>query len=273
MNMTESRRTRHLLLRIDRGEEMPAVLLRALEQAEARSAWITGIGTLEAMEIALFDAASKSFGRPRRIEGPAELLSLTGNLASHEGASFLRLSATLARETELGMSVFGGELVWARAYALELHITVFDDLTLTRGYDERTGLALLTFKTQPEGARAGASSETARAVPAGIGHTAVSASEAPAAPSATSPSPAAPAMPARPVRPKEEPEIYPEVGDLVMHFHFGECEVSSSDGDRIRLRQVKDGRMREVSLSMLKIEPPTVDGESGKRHFRLARRN
>ncbi len=265
MNITESRRTRHLLLRIDRGEELPAALLRALEQAEARSAWITAIGSVEAMEIALFDTASKNYGRPRRIEGPAELLSLTGNIASHEGASFLRLSATLAQETELGMRVFGGELVWARAYALEVHVTVFDDLALTRGYDERTGLALLTFKASAEASRPAPPADAARAPQP--------ASETTATPAAASPSPPGPALPQRPVRPKEEPETYPEVGDLVTHFHFGECEVIDSDGDRIRLRQTKDGRMREVSLSMLKIEPPAVDGESGKRHFRLARRN
>lgn len=262
MNITESRRTRHLLLRIDRGEELPAALIRALEQAEARSAWITGIGTLEAMEIALFDVASKNYGRPRRIEGSADVLSLAGNIASHEGASFLRMTATLARETELGMHVFGGELVWARAYALELHITVFDDLTLTRGYDDRTGLAMLAFKPSAEAPRAAHAASAASPPP-------------PPEPAASpAPAPAGPALPARPVRAApEEPELYPETGDLVTHFHFGECEVLSSDGDRIRLKQIRDSRVREVSLSMLKIEPPTVEGESGKRHFHLARRH
>jgi hypothetical protein len=77
----------------------------------------------------------------------------------------------------------------------------------------------------------------------------------------------------RPVRPQEDVEVYPEVGDHVTHFHFGECVILSSDGDRIRLRQDRDGRVREVALTMLKIEPPTIDAESGKRHFRLLRKN
>jgi hypothetical protein len=79
-------------------------------------------------------------------------------------------------------------------------------------------------------------------------------------------------MPQRPQKPKEELESYPDVGDAVMHFAFGECTVLSSDGDRIRLRQDKDGRVREVALAMLRIEPPAL-GEDGTRHFKLHRKN
>jgi hypothetical protein len=49
--------------------------------------------------------------------------------------------------------------------------------------------------------------------------------------------------------------------------------VIDSDGDRIRLRQDRDGRVREVALTMLRIEPPTTDPETGKRHFKLGRKN
>ena len=60
--------------------------------------------------------------------------------------------------------------------------------------------------------------------------------------------------------------------DTVMHFAFGECTVIGSDGDRIRLRQDKDGRVREVALTMLRIETVTA-GPSGARHFKLHRKN
>jgi hypothetical protein len=83
-----------------------------------------------------------------------------------------------------------------------------------------------------------------------------------------------PALPQRPARPQQEEEqAYPETGDNVTHFHFGECEVITSDGERIRLRQERDGRVREVSLTMLRIEAPTVDAATGKRHFHLSRKN
>ncbi len=63
------------------------------------------------------------------------------------------------------------------------------------------------------------------------------------------------------------------MGDLVNHFSFGDCEVVSSDGERIRLRQIKDGRVREVSLEMLKIERPTTDPATNKQSFKLSRKN
>ena len=270
MNIIEARRARHLLLRVDRGEELPSAVLRALDQAEARAAWIHGIGSLEAAELALFDQASRTYGRARRIEGPADILSLEGNVAVHEGAGFLRMSATLARETDVGLVIFGGELVWARAFAVELHVTAFDDIALSRSFDDRTGLALLTSRGASDSMRPAPPPEPVRLA---------SAAEPPRAPAATTygtsaePPPQAPALPTRPVRPQEEVEVYPEVGDHVSHFHFGECVVLSSDGDRIRLRQDRDGRVREVSLTMLKIEAPTIDPESGKRHFRLARKH
>jgi predicted DNA-binding protein with PD1-like motif len=250
-------------------------VLRALDQAEVRAAWIQGTGSLEAAELSLFDQLGKAYGRARRIDGPSDILSLTGNVSNHEGAGFLRMSATLAREGELGLEVFGGELVWGRAYAVELYVVVFDDIALARAYDERTGLALLTPQARSDSARPLANpSEAPRAA---SGHPyAVSAPTTPPGPTAGSSSealPPGPALPARPAKPKEDVDIYPEVGDLVNHFHFGECSIMSSDGDRIRLRQERDGRVREVSLTMLRIEPPTIDPESGKRHFRLARKH
>lgn len=248
MNIIEARRPRHLIIRVDRGEELPAALSRALDEIEARAGWIEGAGSLEAAELAGADSSS----RTRRIEGPCEVVSLTGSVATQGGVSAVRLWATLARETELGLQLAAGELIWGRAYALELMVTAFDDVGLARVPDERTGQALLAAQA---GALAAPAAESApRAAPE---------------PSAQT----APTPPPRPARPQQEEESYPEVGDLVNHFHFGECEVIGSDGERIRLRQERDGRVREVALTMLKIEGPTTVPESGKRHFRLSRKH
>ncbi|MCC6556858.1 MAG: DNA-binding protein [Polyangiaceae bacterium] len=264
MNLLEARRARHLVVRLDRGEELPGALLRALDEAEARAGWIEGAGSLEAAEIAVVDQATRGYAKTRRIEGPCDAVSLTGNVALLQGEGSLRLWTTLARETDVGLQLAAGELVWARVYALELRITVFDDIALARVADDRTGLGLLV--AQPLGAGAAplaaaaaiASAEPARATP-------------PAPPAAAEPSPA---LPPRPARPKQDEEQhYPEVDDLVTHFHFGECVVLSSDGERIRLRQERDGRVREVSLTMLRAEAPTTDPATGKRHFRLLRKN
>jgi predicted DNA-binding protein with PD1-like motif len=263
MIVTEARRTRNLLIRLDRGEELPAALLRALGEVEARAAWITGMGTVEAAEIVLFDQRSREFDRTRRIETPCGIVSLTGNAALVDGALSLQLSATLARETDLGLSLLAGQLVWARVFSVELSVLVFDDVALLRTLDERTGLLALTARP--------AAASTLAEPRAPVAALRIAEPPAVALYPPASPATETPAMPQRPMRPRDEVEIYPEVGDTVMHFHFGECTVIGSDGDRIRLRQDRDGRVREVALSMLRIEPPTIINE--KRNFKLLRKN
>jgi hypothetical protein len=213
-------------------------------------------------------------------------VALSGNVASLAGESSLRLSATLAREADIGLQLSAGELVWARVHAIELHVTAFDDPTVTRVQEERTGLV------QPVAPPAGPApalpvDDLPRPIPSvtpsasASGTTAVSGGTGTSGGSAAGGGPGAsasvehvpPTPPQRPARPRQEEEIYPDVGDGVTHFAFGECEVISSDGERIRLRQDRDGRVREVSLTMLRIQPPTVDPVSSKRHFHLTRKN
>ncbi|XXY52479.1 PPC domain-containing DNA-binding protein [Sorangium sp. So ce269] len=302
MNVLEARRARHLIIRLDRGEELPAALVRALDEAEARAGWIEGAGSLEQAEIALFDQASRTYAKTRVLDGPCDVVALSGSIALQQGETSLRLSATLARESGVGLQLAAGELVWARVYGLELRVTAFDDLPLVRVFDDRTGLTQLTAQSTtlpaivgepPRAAPPGQAAEPTRAAPPAqaaeptraappaqaaepiraVVPPAPAAEPTRAAAAAAAVEPSAVPLPQRPVRRRQEEEAYPEVGDNVTHFHFGECTVISSDGERIRLRQERDGRVREVSLTMLRIEPPTVDPATGKKQFRLARKN
>jgi predicted DNA-binding protein with PD1-like motif len=289
MNVIESRRSRSLIVRLERGEELPAALLRALGEVEVRSAWITGSGSLEVAEVTVYDQLSREFDRTRKIDTPSGVVSLTGNVALESGALSLRLSVVLARETDLGMQLLAGQLVSGRAFSLELCVVAFDDMSLVRAPDPRTGLLVLTVQAGalPRAAEARSPAAAGSGAPAAPQAPASPATPAPYTPPAAAASPArapeapqypppsppteAPVMPQKPSQKRDEPEIYPEVGDGVMHFHFGECTVISSDGDRIRLRQDRDGRMRDVALAMLRIEPPTI--HDGKRSFKLSRKN
>lgn len=275
MNVAESKRVRHLVLHVERGEELPVALIRALHDVEAKAAHITGVGIVEAAELASIDRRGQSV--THRLDTPALVMSLAGNVAVEDGATNVHLYATLARQTDLGHQTLSGHVRWARASALDLFVTIFDDLVLERLTDEQGFPAALhaTSRASSGGPVRATTDEPAR--------------EPAAAPLAAAPKPAvrepdldlklqpsAPALtpPARPQKPQEDTaEVYPDVGDLVTHFHFGECEVISSDGERIRLRQIKDGRVREVSLTMLKIEGPTTDSATSKRLFMLSRKN
>jgi predicted DNA-binding protein with PD1-like motif len=192
MNVREAHRTRHLVIRLDRGDELPAALVRALDEVEARSGFITGVGALEAAELAHYDQATRAYEKTRRIETPSEVVSLSGNVALLDGGSSVRLSAVLSRETDTGLATFAGQLVWARVFEVELHVIVFDDLALTRIADDRTGLPVLAARP------AAASVVVAPPAPEPA-----AAPRSPAAPLPTSPDPPTPPNP--PARPASAP--------------------------------------------------------------------
>jgi predicted DNA-binding protein with PD1-like motif len=302
MMVRPAHRTRHLVIRLDPGDEIPAALVRALDESEARSGFFTGTGAVDAAILHSPDRA------PRRLEGPLDLLSLSGTIATHAGATTVQLSALLSRETDLGLSTTGGPLAWARARAVEIHVVVLDDLALTRVEDPATGATILDLRPAATSAlaRPAAAPEPPRPAPepqrpAPEPQRAAPEPQRPPPPPAREPIPTPPAgiqlptatgptqrsaaeaarpgeavaLPQKPQRPKDDLETYPEVGDTVMHFHFGECTVISSDGDRIRLRQDRDGRVREVALTMLRIELDQrgAGGEDSPRHFKLHRKN
>jgi predicted DNA-binding protein with PD1-like motif len=292
----ESRRVRHLVLRFDRGEELPSALQRALDEAQVRAGWLTGIGTLEAAEITQFDPRERRWASARRIDVPMTLASLTGNIASLEGAGSTRLVASLSKEGDVGVVTAGGELVWARVAAVEVHVTAFEDAPLTRIADDRTGLPVLARGTgsilADSPPPAAASVAIAHVAPEPVRAAIITPPPAAPPPEASKPRvpPSSPglsgpppgsimtesgvAMPARPAtKHRTDVDVYPEDGDIVNHFHFGDCIVVGSDGDRIRLRQDRDSRIREVALAMLKIELVSQDAETNQRTFRLHRKN
>ena len=101
MEVMEARRGRDLVVRLERGDELPGALVRALDRAEAKSGWVQGEGVLEAAELTLFDAERRTWSPARRIATPCTIVSLTGSIATLGGETSLRLSVTLARETGL----------------------------------------------------------------------------------------------------------------------------------------------------------------------------
>ena len=143
MKVMEAHRARHVVLRLDRGEELPAALTRALEEAGVKSAWIEGVGTLEAAEMAVYDARLRTYSKARSFEPGGDVVSLKGNVSQLEGNACVRLFATLARETDAGLQVVAGELLWSRVFSLEIHLTAFEDAGLARVADERSGLLAL----------------------------------------------------------------------------------------------------------------------------------
>lgn len=253
MKVTGSGGVGLLVLEAEPGEDILVAAVTALRASGTPFAWIVARGTLRE---ALVESTSRAGGGVARlIEGaPLELTSASG--VWRESDAQVTLSGVLSREIDRGADVVAGRLAAAVAERAELVCFL-----------AAAPPAIATSPTAP------------RRDPAPPG------SPFPAAADDSPPPPAidpagtgggvAPAqLPPKPMRraTPEETTIYPDAGDRVTHFAFGECDVESSDGDRIRLKQDKDGRVREVSLAMLRIDPPDEDAE-GRRHFRLQRKN
>jgi hypothetical protein len=233
---------------------------------ESNDAWIEGFGVVEAPVLQVLEADG---GRTsRRLEGRWDLVQLRASLAVGESASVV-----VARDAE----VHAGLLTSATARGVVLrstggadrlaappprprhaepsptaapHAAESSEPTVSRREeiralsDEVRGDSGLTDPPRPEGSQPGKPSYTGGAV-----------------------------MPPK-LQKKEAwmEESYPEEGDRVTHFAFGACTVVGSDGERIRLQQDRDSRVREVALSMLKLEAPTMNAE-GVRHWVLGRKN
>jgi predicted DNA-binding protein with PD1-like motif len=215
--------------------------------------WVDGFGELDDVTVTLSTEAGATVSRS--LKGRVSLLSLRGEIARSKPPAFKVL---VAREGALGPLVLGGELVSARVSSVRVRV------------------APSTSSAESRPAAASSATEArspAVVIPQGPSPVLVPAPSvsAPTTPSASGSSPGSPALPKKPAQAIRGHEIYPEEGDQVNHFAFGLCTVVFSDGERIRLQNSADGRVREVALSMLKIEEP-IDVD-GKRYWELSRRH
>jgi predicted DNA-binding protein with PD1-like motif len=253
MDYAESRRTRHLLISSSRDDSLPDDLLLALEVAEVTWARLRGSGTLRSVELAV---TTMNGEKRRTLQGRSELVSLEGGYARAAGQTRLEMWATIAFETDLGHEVVAGRLLGAIVERAEIMIVALSEAP---GEPTAPGRG----PAAPGTPRQPAPAPTQGTIPL-----------PPSNPTAAPSEPQGPPVPPTRYRAAEdEVEDYPEPGDMVTHFLFGECTVVESDGERIRLRQGPDGRVREVALSMLRIQAPTTNPDTGKRHFELRRKN
>jgi hypothetical protein len=156
------------------------------------------------------------------------------SLTGYADGAELELRVVVAREGDGGSVVVGGLLT--RATAVSVRVGVTGRIARARVVEDARPIAVAAPAPPP------APLQTGTAVPPKIG------------------------------RASSQPDVYPEENDVVTHFHFGRCVVLSSDGERLKLQQERDGRVREVALSMLRIEPSTVL-EDGRKHWDLSRKN
>ena len=94
--------------RLERGTDLVRALRRVCADHSVRTAEIRALGALESVEICAYEQKNRTYGPARTFKGDLEILSLTGNVSEKQGELALHLHITLARDTDNGIQVLGG---------------------------------------------------------------------------------------------------------------------------------------------------------------------
>ncbi len=134
------------IVRIDRGEVLPACLERWMAEQGIGAATFAGIGALDDVELGYFDRVSRVYAR-RTFPESRELLSLVGNGSWHAGQPVVHAHVVLGGPD---FSVVGGHLFRATvSVTVELHVQPLR--ALTRRRDDAVGLNLLADEAPEAG--------------------------------------------------------------------------------------------------------------------------
>lgn len=130
---------RRCLVKGEPGDRLPDLLVTLAKQHGWASGSITGLGGVTDVHLAYFDVARKEY-LPIHVAGIVELISLTGNLSTANGAPMWHLHAAVSDHHG---RVTAGHLVSLEvAITLECWIEAETEL-VSRLKNETTGLNLL----------------------------------------------------------------------------------------------------------------------------------
>jgi predicted DNA-binding protein with PD1-like motif len=135
---TQTRQTRVIVARLDRGEDVAAALLELARWHRVDAGLVRGQGILDAATLGRYDPPRRAYAAQPALPGPLELAALCGTLSLRAGAPDLRLHAVLAGADG---ACHAGLLLGARAFSVEVALDALDEADLERQDDPATGLA------------------------------------------------------------------------------------------------------------------------------------
>lgn len=129
------------IVRMDVGEEIISTLQTLCMDADIRLAQVRAIGAVEYAVTGLYDVKEQQY-HATKLDGPLEIVSLTGNITRKGAEPYIHLHASFAdREARL----FGGHLTEAVIGATcEMFITEYSG-QIQRRVCEKTGLNILNI--------------------------------------------------------------------------------------------------------------------------------
>jgi len=122
------------------GTDLYDGITRIVQEHNISAGRVTGIGAVQRAKLAYYDQKLMKYF-DIDVNEPMEIVSLNGNVSLKDGKPFVHAHVVLADEKGNGK---GGHLLagGTPVFACELTIEEYEGPQLTRGFDERTGLAL-----------------------------------------------------------------------------------------------------------------------------------
>lgn len=290
MFVEENRRTRRIVARLVRGESIREGLQALARERAITTAWVSAHGVVARASLEARTPMRVDDARATQVEGPLELVSLTGDLASREGVMHLDASVVLAKHADHGIITLAGHLLDAEAEGVTVLIDCLDDLGLRREAEKPSGLegwraaqvvsvsGERGFSPRVESSRAPEPrverAPVAKATlvnapdrpqePAALLGPWGAVAAASRAPNAATSLEAAIQMvdPIDDAAERGSTEDYmPVAGDWVDHRQFGLCRVDRALPDGELLIKLETGRRKEIRLDFLEVLAPRMDGQ------------
>jgi uncharacterized protein len=130
------------LIRLERGEEVQAVLTRFLADRSIRAGMITGLGGVGDAELGFYDLADKVYLR-KVIPGNLELVSYMGNITLVEGKPFIHAHAVVSGAD---YHAWSGHFFGAKVTITGEFIVRLADWEVNRAVDDYSGLKLMDIR-------------------------------------------------------------------------------------------------------------------------------
>jgi predicted DNA-binding protein with PD1-like motif len=239
MTLVESTRGRRLIGSLDRGVDILEGILESCRKSNVRAAEVRAFGALEEALLGEHDQVGKVLRTPRRFVAALEILQLSGSVCELDGRLHLQAHATLSRERDNGIEVLGGRLLGGRVFGVEFVVESFDDVSLVRERDARTGLV-----------RWSAGGAVSSAAPASSAWQEVAAASTDRL-ERDATQKAAIAQ-----------EIVVRAGDFVEHPKFGRCRVERVEGEQEFISaRMANQRLVRLSLEVLELVPAGSEGD------------
>ena len=140
-NMEYKRFKDHLIVRMDKGEEILEQLKAVCLKEHISLASVSALGALNAFTVGVFKTDEKKY-YANSFEGYYEIVSLTGTVTTKDGEFYAHLHLSAGNDKG---EVFGGHLNEGHISATcEMVITVIEG-TVERSFNDEIGLNLMKF--------------------------------------------------------------------------------------------------------------------------------